>query len=278
MRQQRKAIVQWGVFAVILIYSVISLYPLIWVVLQSFKTERQFLQSIWSLPTGLNVENYIVAFQRGNLLRYFTNSLAVTVSTVMVEVVFMTMAAFAFSKMKMKFKKLLYNFILLNMLIPAPVIIIPMYMQVIRLGIQNTLPALIFPYFQGMAPMGLILVGGYMNNIPDEIIEAARVDGAQMAIVLLKIVLPIAKPILATYAILCGMGAWNEYLWAMVSISDKEKLTLSVGISNLRDQTSSIGYTPVFAALTVSAMVFVILYLCMQKTFVRSITAGAVKG
>lgn len=275
---RKKTILHAITFIIVLICSVISLYPLVWVILQSFKTERQFLQNIWSLPTSLNFENYILAFQRGNLLQYFMNSVVVTISTVLVEVVFMTMASFAFSKMKMKFRKFFYNFILLNMLIPAPVIIIPMYMQIISLHIQNTLPALIFPYLQGMAPIGLILVGGYMDNIPDEIIEAARVDGAKTRHVLIKIVLPIAKPILVTYAILCGMGAWNEYLWAMVSISDKSKITLSVGISNLRDQTSSIGYTPVFAALTVSAMVFVILYLCMQKTFVRSITAGAVKG
>ncbi len=278
MKKSWKPVFRIGAFVTIMVSSIFSLYPLIWVILQSFKTEQQFLQNIWSLPTNLHLDNYLIAFQRGNLLQYFKNSVVVTVSTVIVEIIFIIMAAFAFSKLKMKFKRFFFNFILLNMLIPAPVILIPMYMQVINLKIQNTLPALIFPYFQGMAPIGLILVGGYMDNIPNEIIEAARVDGAKTINILLKIVLPISKPIIVTYGILCGMGAWNEYLWAMVSISDNTKRTLSVGISNLRDQTSSIGYTPVFAALTISAMVFVILYLCMQRTFVRSVTAGAVKG
>ena len=89
---------------------------------------------------------------------------------------------------------------------------------------------------------------------------------------------PLVKPMLVTLAILGGMNAWNEYMWALVSISDTSKYTLSVGIAVIRDKIAPIGYTPVFAALTVSAMVFVIIYLFAQKTFVRSITAGAVKG
>lgn len=200
-----------------------------------------------------------------------------TICSVAVEILLITMASFAFSKLKMKFKKFFYGMILLNMLIPTPVILMPMYMQIINMNIQNTLPALVFPYFQGMAPLGIILVSGYMDNVPNEIIEAAKIDGAGLIRILTTIVTPLIKPILVTLAILGGMGAWNEYLWAMVSISDNTHNTLSLGIAVLRDQTSSIGYTPVFAALTVSASIFVVLYLCMQKTFIRSITSGAVK-
>lgn len=119
MKKSWKPVFRIGAFVTIMVSSIFSLYPLIWVILQSFKTEQQFLQNIWSLPTNLRLDNYLIAFQRGNLLQYFKNSVVVTVSTVIVEIIFIIMAAFAFSKLKMKFKRFFFNFILLNMLIPA---------------------------------------------------------------------------------------------------------------------------------------------------------------
>ncbi len=265
-------------FIIMLFIALISVYPLLWVIIQSFKTEGQFLQSIWSLPTSLNFDNFVTAFQEANLAVYLKNTVVNTVATLVVDLVLVTCLGYAFSKLKMKFKKFFYYMILINMLIPTPIILLPMYLQVVDLGIQNTLAAIVFPYYQGFAPLGLILIKGYMDNIPDEIIESAKIDGCGTFRILGKIMVPLVKPMLVTLAILGGMNAWNEYMWALVSISDTSKYTLSVGIAVIRDKIATIGYTPVFAALTVSAMVFVIIYLFAQKTFVRSITAGAVKG
>ena len=266
------------VFFLVAIYAVISVYPLIWVILQSFKTESQFLQSIWSLPTAFHWGNYVKAFTTGKLGLYFLNTVKNTAATLVVDLVLITLSAFAFSKLKMKFKGFFYYFILINMLIPTPIILLPMYLQILNMNIQNTLAAIVFPYYQGFAPLGLVLATNYFNNIPDEVIEAAKIDGCNTPKVLLTIVVPLAKPILTTLAILGGMSAWNEYMWALTSISDTSRYTLSVGIATLRDQTSILGYTPVFAALAASAMVFVVLFILSQKTFVESITAGAVKG
>ena len=265
-------------FIIMLLVACISIYPLLGVIIQSFKTEGQFLQSIWSLPTSFNLENYITAFKEANLALYLKNTVVNTAATLVVDLVLVTCLGYAFSKLKMKFKKFFYYMILINMLIPTPIILLPMYLQVVDLGIQNTLAAIVFPYYQGFAPLGLILIKGYMDNIPDEIIESAKIDGCGVFRILWKIMVPLVKPMLVTLAILGGMNAWNEYMWALVSITDTSRYTLSVGIAVIRDKIATIGYTPVFAALTVSAMVFVIIYLFAQKTFVRSITAGAVKG
>ena len=265
-------------FIIMLLVACISIYPLLWVIIQSFNKEGQFLQSIWSLPTSFNLENYITAFKEANLALYLKNTVVNTAATLVVDLVLVTCLGYAFSKLKMKFKKFFYYMILINMLIPTPIILLPMYLQVVDLGIQNTLAAIVFPYYQGFAPLGLILIKGYMDNIPDEIIESAKIDGCGVFRILWKIMVPLVKPMLVTLAILGGMNAWNEYMWALVSITDTSRYTLSVGIAVIRDKIATIGYTPVFAALTVSAMVFVIIYLFAQKTFVRSITAGAVKG
>lgn len=278
IRKKRKSQISTPLFILVLLYGLISLYPLVWVILQSFKTETQFLTSIWTIPSSLDIRNYITAFSKGHLGVYLKNTVINTGATLVVEIVLITLAAFAFSKLKMKFKNVLFYMILINMLIPTPIILLPMYLQVINLNIQNTLPAIVFPYFQGFAPLGLILLRNYMDSIPNEIIEAAKIDGCTTFHILTGIIVPLVKPMLVTLAILGGMGAWNEYMWALVSISNTSKNPLSVGIAILRDQISTLGYTPVFAALTVGAMVFVIIYLCSQKTFVRSITEGAVKG
>ena len=278
MKKTRKKITNGIIFIIVAVYAVFSVYPLIWVILQSFKSESQFLQSIWSLPSSLHFENYQTAFTTGKLSLYFFNTVKNTAATLVVDLVLITLAAFAFSKLKMKFKKFFYYFILINMLIPTPIILLPMYLQVLNMNIQNTLAAIVFPYYQGFAPLGLVLATNYFNNIPDEVIEAARIDGCNTPKVLISIVVPLAKPILTTLAILGGMNAWNEYMWSLTSISNTSRYTLSVGIATLRDQTSILGYTPVFAALSASAIVFVILFLCAQRTFVESITAGAVKG
>lgn len=278
MKKTRKKITNGIIFIIVAVYAVVSVYPLLWVILQSFKSESQFLQSIWSLPSSLHFENYQTAFTTGKLGLYFFNTVKNTAATLVVDLVLITLAAFAFSKLKMKFKKFFYYFILINMLIPTPIILLPMYLQVLNMNIQNTLAAIVFPYYQGFAPLGLVLATNYFNNIPDEVIEAARIDGCNTPKVLISIVVPLAKPILTTLAILGGMNAWNEYMWSLTSISNTSRYTLSVGIATLRDQTSILGYTPVFAALSASAIVFVILFLCAQRTFVESITAGAVKG
>ncbi|QNK59429.1 carbohydrate ABC transporter permease [Paenibacillus sp. PAMC21692] len=266
------------VFILVAMYSVVSLYPLIWAILQSFKTEGEFLNSIWSLPSSLSFSNYETAFQKGNLSEYFWNTVRNTAATLVVDLVFITLAGFAFAKMKMKFKKGLYGLILINLLIPTPIILLPMYLLVLDLNIQNTLAAIVFPYYQGFAPLGLILITNYFRNIPDEVIESARIDGCNTAQILIKMIVPLAMPILSTLMVLGGMSAWNEFMWALISISDSSQYTLSVGISTLNDKTSILGYTPVFAALSVSAIVFIIIYLLAQRAFVQSITAGAVKG
>jgi ABC-type glycerol-3-phosphate transport system permease component len=265
-------------FCFMLFASLVSVYPLIWVILQSFKTESEFLQSIWNFPKAIRFDSYGIILFRQGLARYFKNSAIVTFSTTIFDLTLITMAGYAFSKLRFRFKGFYYNYIILNLLIPTPIIILPMFLQVNRLGLINTLPALVLPYFQGFAPLGLILSRSYFGDIPDELVEASKLDGCGPFGIFLRIMIPLAKPIIATMAILASMAAWNEYLWALISITEKRRYTVSIGIAALNDTSASIGYIPVFAGLSLSAMVIVIIFLCMQKNFIRSIAAGAVKG
>ena len=274
----KKNVYKLFLFLFMLLAFFISVYPLLWVVIQSLKTETEFLTSIWTLPARLNFQNYATAWNDAGMSRYFMNSVVVTLVTTAVNLVFVTCAGYAFAKLTFPGKTFFYYMIIFNLLIPTAIILLPMFTMVNRMHLVNTLPALVFPYFQGFAPMGLIICRNYFEDLPDELMEAGKLDGCSNMQVFRKIVLPLAKPILATMAILSAMQVWNEYLWALTSITDESKYTLSVGVALFNKKTETVGYTPVFAALSISALVIVVVYLCMQKNFVKSIAAGAVKG
>ena len=274
----KKNVYKLFLFLFMLLAFFISVYPLLWVVIQSLKTETEFLESIWTLPARLNFQNYATAWNDAGMSRYFMNSVVVTLVTTAVNLVFVTCAGYAFAKLKFPGKTFFYYMIIFNLLIPTAIILLPMFTMVNRMHLVNTLPALVFPYFQGFAPMGLIICRNYFEDLPDELMEAGKLDGCSNMQVFRKIMLPLAKPILATMAILSAMQVWNEYLWALTSSTDESKYTLSVGVALFNKKTETVGYTPVFAALSISALVIVVVYLCMQKNFVKSIAAGAVKG
>ena len=274
----KKNVYKLFLFLFMLLAFFISVYPLLWVVIQSLKTETEFLESIWTLPARLNFQNYATAWNDAGMSRYFMNSVVVTLVTTAVNLVFVTCAGYAFAKLTFPGKTFFYYMIIFNLLIPTAIILLPMFTMVNRMHLVNTLPALVFPYFQGFAPMGLIICRNYFEDLPDELMEAGKLDGCSNMQVFRKIMLPLAKPILATMAILSAMQVWNEYLWALTSITDESKYTLSGGVALFNKKTETVGYTPVFAALSISALVIVVVYLCMQKNFVKSIAAGAVKG
>ena len=262
----KKNVYKLFLFLFMLLAFFISVYPLLWVVIQSLKTETEFLESIWTLPARLNFQNYATAWNDAGMSRYFMNSVVVTLVTTAVNLVFVTCAGYAFAKLTFPGKTFFYYMIIFNLLIPTAIILLPMFTMVNRMHLVNTLPALVFPYFQGFAPMGLIICRNYFEDLPDELMEAGKLDGCSNMQVFRKIMLPLAKPILATMAILSAMQVWNEYLWALTSITDESKYTLFCGVWPLfNKKTETVGYTPVFAALSISALVIVVVYLCMQR-------------
>ena len=211
----KKNVYKLFLFLFMLLAFFISVYPLLWVVIQSLKTETEFLESIWTLPARLNFQNYATAWNDAGMSRYFMNSVVVTLVTTAVNLVFVTCAGYAFAKLKFPGKTFFYYMIIFNLLIPTAIILLPMFTMVNRMHLVNTLPALVFPYFQGFAPMGLIICRNYFEDLPDELMEAGKLDGCSNMQVFRKIMLPLAKPILATMAILSAMQVWNEYLWAL---------------------------------------------------------------
>lgn len=260
------------------LYIIFSVTPLVWLFAQSLKEESEFLLNVWSFPKKIVFENYAKAWIESKFFLYFFNSALYTAVSTFVIVFFSVLAGFAFSKLKFFAKDVFYYLIIVNLLIPTAMIILPIFFLVRDLGIRNTLPALVFPYFTGSVPLCVVLARNYFNGIPNELMEAGKIDGCSIIKLFFKIMLPLTGPLVATISIITAMGVWNEYLWALVSISEKTKYTVSIGLANLNATKSFHSNTVVFAAIAINCIVIIAIYAIFQKQFIKSIISGSIKG
>lgn len=259
-------------------YAIISLYPLLWMVLQSLKTDMEFYKNQYSIPLEPRWINYLTAWQKANLSLYYKNSLIVTAVSIVIGVLACALAAYAFSKLQFAGKKLLSVLLVIVLFLPSPMLTFPVYLICRDLGILNSYSGLIGPYVCGIIPLTMLIMTSAFDGIPKELSEAAKIDGCREYSLWWKIMMPLVKSSLATVSILAFLNIWNEYLWALVSVSDKKLFTLPIGIVDLGSKVFTYGYGPVFAGMVMTTLPVVIFYISLQDQFVKAISAGAVKG
>lgn len=264
-------------YIILAYFIVVTVYPVVWMISGSLKDEGEFYKNIWGLPQILNFDNYVNAWTRGNMGSNFLNSIIVTVSTVAIVLVCASIAAYALSKINFRGRNLIYFIFLLSLMIPHGILGIPIFGVVVDLGIVNTRISLILVYAgQGMA-FSVFLLESFFVSIPQEIEEAALIDGCTRMGAFFRVILPISKPGLATILIYTGMRCWNEYFLASILVRSKELRTLPLGLVNFVQQYST-DYPQLFAALTILTLPMIILFIIGQKQFISGLTAGSVKG
>lgn len=266
------------VFAAILltIYFLLILYPLIWMVLSSLKTEKEFFRNIWGIPAQFQWNNYIKAWNMG-ISSYFLNSVFVTLSTIAICISIAVLTSYALVRYRFKGSNLVFLMCMGGMMLSPQVTLIPLYKIIQGLGIHDTYWAMILPYAAYRMPITVLLIRSYFLSVPKELEEAATIDGCTSFMVLRHIYIPIAKPILMTCAILIAYYAWNEFLFSIIFIDSKALKTIPSGLMVFRDALST-DYSLLFAGLTISTLPMIIVFILMQKQFIRGMTAGAVKG
>lgn len=262
--------------ALLAVYAILVIYPLIWMALSSLKTDREFYRNIWGLPAQFQWGNYAKAWQKG-ISNYFLNSVFTTACTIVLCVSIAALAAFALSRYKFKGNKLIFVLCMGGMMLSPQVTLIPLYKIIQALGIHDTIWAMVLPYAAYRMPITLMLIRSYFLGIPKEIEESATIDGCRSFDVLWRIFLPISKPILMTCMILVAYYAWNEFLFSMIFIDSRALKTIPSGLMVFRDSLNT-DYAVLFAGLTISALPMIVLFLLMQKQFIRGMTAGSVKG
>lgn len=261
---------------VILVTSaLVALVPIVWLVLGSFKTPTELSARPPSLlPESWGLSNYTDALTRFDFTTYLFNSTVVTIAATALTLAINSMAAYALAKYNFRGKNGLFLLTLATIMIPLQVILIPVYQVVASLGMVNTLWGLIIP--AAATPTGVFILRQYMLSIPDELIEAARVDGSGEFRTFIQIVLPMCRPALAVVAILSIMWRWNDFLWPLVVAQSESVYTLPVALARFTAE-ETVPFNLIIAMSVVSILPVIILFLFFQRQIVTGIANTGIK-
>ena len=270
-----------GTFIIQIIMSIVAIAffaPVLIVINYSFKTKQElYLSNPLSLPKSLYLGNFITAFNKLNLLTTFMNTFLYTAVSVVVLAFLCGAAAWAIARCKQKIFKFVYVYFLLGILIPYQALFLPIYVIGYKSGLTNTRLGIILMYVATGMPVGVFLMTSFMSTAPIELEEAAKIDGCSIYRTYFSIVMPLLKPAIATLVIMQSFQIWNDFLMANLYLSDKSLKTLTVAMQALFSQQTS-DYTTALAAIVISVLPVAILFISMQKYFIKGMTAGAVKG
>jgi raffinose/stachyose/melibiose transport system permease protein len=266
------------VYLLIAVLCVTQLYPLLWLALYSVKTNEEILGgSFFALPHGLRWENYKEAFHSGHYLQYLTNSVVVTISTMVCVIIFSAMVAFAITRFRFKYGNLVMLVFLLGMMIPMQATLLPLIVIFKNIHILNTRWSLILPYIAFSSPIAVFILSGFMRGLPNEIEESAVIDGASVYRIFRSIIIPISIPPVMTVCILTFITIWNEYILAATFISKESLKTLPFGVYSFVSQYST-NYADIGAFLIMGAAPVILLYFILSDKITKGMVAGAVKG
>ncbi len=262
--------------AILIFFTAIILYPVLWMVFASFKTPGEVISNIWGLPTSLNLDSYVSAWARANLGTALLNSLFVSVGTVALVVVLSSIAGYAFAKFQFRFRALILLIFIFTMQAPTPVI--PLYVLFVKLGLTDSYLGLILGTASGGIPLSIFIFQAYFQSIPSELREAAKIDGCSELVAFLRVVMPISGPAVATVAILQFVGAWNDFFLSLLLIRSPEMRTVPLALQVFFYEFGRVEWNSVFAALSIGTIPMCILYLVLQRWFIQGLTAGSLKG
>lgn len=215
------------------------IFPLYWMFTTSIKTSSEAMAFPPTLiPSSVHFENFVTAFQDGNFLHYGKNTIIITVITVLGQMVVCVPAAYAFGKLKFKFQKPFFGIILVDMMIPGQVTFIPLYMLFSRLGLIDTYTALTVPFMY--SSMAIFFMRNAFKQVPDDLVDAAKIDGTSQAGIIFKVMLPIVKPVIITLALILFISKWNDYFWTLVLTNKETVRTLPFAITALQGDEDAI--------------------------------------
>lgn len=273
MRKRHKI---WMTQALASLVVLIFLIPVIYTILSSFKSMSELFSTTPTFfPKRWDISNYIHVLSSGNYTRYILNSLIVATVSTVIAIVINTMSGYALAKFKFKGSTVIMIIILSTIMLPLEIFMAPIFKIITFFGLYDSLWAIIIP--PAATPTGIFLMRQYLITIPDDIICSARIDGASEWQIFVKIIVPNAKPAIATLAIFSFMWRWNDYIWPLISIFSPEKYTLQLAIANLTGEFGT-DYTSALAISVFSMIPMLIIFIVFQKQFVQGTVESGMKG
>ncbi len=264
-------------YLLIIIGAISMLAPFIWMISVSFMTDFQiFSVPVKIIPNPLILDNYINVFSKLPITRFFLNSLFVAVTTTVFQVIFSSLAGYAFARINFKGKDLLFFIFIVTMMIPPQVNIIPLFFLMRELHLIDTFPALILPGIFG--GMGVFLMRQWFKSVSTEIEDAARIDGCNLFEIFFKIALPVSMPAIVTLGLFTFVTTWNSFMWPLIVTNSLRVTTLPVAIAQFKGSFRElIQWGDLMACSVVLSVPVIIIFLAGQKYFINDILAGSLK-
>lgn len=270
-------IIQYSIqYSVLLFWTVITVYPLVFTLISSFKTQNDLFSNLFGLPKKIVLTNYIELFTKMKIGGYIFRSLTIAVFTVVIQIILGAMASFVLSRCRFKGQNKILMLFMTGILIPIQSVIIPIAVMAKYLNGYNSYVFLICVYIAFGLPYQIFVLTGFMKSIPNEIEESAIIEGCTANRLFWEMVMPLSLPALSTMGILSFFGAWNELLIALILLKKNSIKTISLGLVNFAGDKFS-NYPGQCAAVIVSILPTLIIYLLLQENIIKGMTAGAVK-
>lgn len=269
---------KWLLLIFLLVYTAVELGPFIWSFLMSLRTTPEILKSPYGIPTSPDLSNYVRALTEFGFMKYFRNSVYVTIAAMVLVTPISAMAAYAFGRQRYNFRmrELIFQLIFITIMFPPQITLLSLYILLWRYKLLN-LVGLSIIYAATALPISIYILRAFFGQIPQELEDAARIDGASDWQTFWRVMFPIARPAIATVIVLNFINFWNEFLYAVTMIRKDDMRTLPLGVMNIMGD-QFIDYGGLAATLIISIAPVIVLYAFLSELFIKGMTAGALKG
>lgn len=258
---------------------VVDVYPLFWMLTASFKQPAEFVEKpAYALNSGFYVQNYIDAWTRGKMATFFKNSLINTVISLVFIVFFTVTISFALTKMQWKGREFFKKYFAFGIMIPVATSLIPLFQIFQKMGLINTRTCLVIVYVASALSFSIYLITGSMVSLPDELLEAAVIDGCGIYNLMLRVVVPLTKNSIVTVLVIQFFFKWNDLLYSMTFISSTDLKTIQTGLLYFETEFGSKNWGAIFASVSICVIPMMVMYLALNKKIMEGMVAGAVKG
>ncbi|WP_278235823.1 carbohydrate ABC transporter permease [Isoptericola sp. AK164] len=273
--ESRGPVATTAIYVALVLGTIVTLSPLVWNVLSSFKPSGEILlaQSWW--PETFTLENFSQLLSGGEFPRYFFNSVVVSVAIVLGNILLCSAVGYALAKLRFPGRGIVFGAVLVTFMVPSLVLFVPQFVTVASLNLTNTYGGLILPLI--ITPLGVFVMRQFISQLPDELLEAARIDGSGEARLFFRIILPLCGPAVATVGILSFVMSWNNLLWPLVVAQTSDMYTLPVALTTISQAEGSVAYGPLLAGSLLTILPIIVVFVFFQRYFIAGIASTGIK-
>ena len=281
-RQNRKSIRREQgrlavLYLILALFLVTCIYPIVWLVIGSFKSTDELFSNTWGLPDNFTFDNYYHALVKNHMMEYFGNSVFVSTCSVVLILILSLLAAFGVTRLRWKWGPLTLKIFLLGLMVPAYGSIIPLYSIFMKMGILNQYIAVVIPHVTFGLATAIFILSGFFLSVPSALEEAAIIDGCSVWAAFYRVICPLVAPGAVTVAVISFVSVWNDLLFSQIFLNDKAKMPLSVGLLEFQGLYST-DHAGMIAAVVITVIPVIVVYTVLHKYIIEGMIAGAVKG